>query len=119
MDWSTLRSVNKKIGQIGDALSTKKLVEIPYSLIPDWFRQNSKLVNELGRPLPLDRIPKRPKWRRAPQNAIDIALHEVFKAIEMDTEGNDNGQINAKTDGGAGADGMPYEVVTGADERAH
>ena len=24
MDWSTLRSINKKIGQIGDALLTKK-----------------------------------------------------------------------------------------------
>ena len=46
VDWSTLRSINKKIGQIRDALSTKKPVEISYSLVPDWFRQNPKLVDE-------------------------------------------------------------------------
>ena len=42
MDWSSLRSISKKIGQIGDALSTKKLVGIPYSPVPDWFKQNPK-----------------------------------------------------------------------------
>ena len=119
VDWSTLRSINEKIGQIGDALSTKKPMEIPYSPVPNWFRQYSKLVNEPGHPLPLNRLPKRPKWRRAPQNGIDIALHEVFKAMEMNIEGNDDGQINAGADRGAGADIVPYEVVTKADERAH
>ena len=38
VDWSTLKSVNKKIGQIGDALAMKKPVNIPYEPIPDWFR---------------------------------------------------------------------------------
>ena len=64
VDWSTLRFINKKIGQIGDALSTKKLVDIPYEPVPDWFRQNLKLVDELGHPLPHDRIPKRPRLER-------------------------------------------------------
>ena len=63
VDWSTLRSINKKIRQIRDALSTKKPVEIPYSPIPDWFRQNHKLVDEPRCLLPLDKIPKRPRWR--------------------------------------------------------
>ena len=119
VDWSTLKSINKKIGQIGDALSTKKLVDIPYEPIPNWFRQNPKLVDEPRRPLPPNRIPKRPRWRRAPQNAIGIVLREVFEAMEMDVEGNDDGQINVGVDGGAGVDGMPHEVVTGADKRAH
>ena len=119
VDWSTLRSINKKIGQIEGALSTKKPMEIPYSLILDCFRQNPKLVDELGRPLPPQKIPKRPKWRRAPQNAIDIALHEVFEAMEMDAEGNDDGQINIGAYRGVGVDVVLHEVVTGADERAH
>ena len=136
VDWSTLKSVNKKIGQIGDALAMKKPVNIPYEPIPDWFRQNPKLVDEPGRPLPPDRIPKRPRWRRAPQNPIDIVLREVFEAMEMDVEGNDDGQNNVgahggvgldevphevpiEADGGIGAVGVPEEVVTWADERAH
>ena len=76
-------------------------------------------MDELGHPLPTHRIPKRPKWRRAPQNTIDIVLHEVFKAMEMDVEGNDDRQINAGANRGAGADGVPHEVVTGMDERAY
>ena len=93
-------------------------------------------MDEAGRPLPLDRIPKGPRWRRAPQNAIDIALHKVFEAMEIDAERNDDGQINVssnrgvgadkvphevliKADGGAGADEVPHEVVTRADKRAH
>ena len=136
VDWSTLKSINKKIGQIGDALSIKKPVNIPYKPIPDWFRQNPKLVDEPGHPLPPYRTPKRPRWRRAPQNPIDIVLREVFEAMEMDVEGNDDGQNNVgvhggvgadevphevliEADGGVGADGVPQEVVTGADERAH
>ena len=75
-------------------------------------------MDELGRPLPSDRIPKKRRWRLAPQNAIDIALHEVFEAMEMDVEGNNDGQINGGTDGGAGADELPHEVVTKADARA-
>ena len=70
-------------------------------------------MDELGRPLPLDRTPKRPRWRRAPQNPIDIVLREVFKAMEMDVEGNDDGQINAGVHVGVGADEVPHEVVTG------
>ena len=70
-------------------------------------------MDEPKRPLPPDKIPKRPKWRRAPQNTIDIALHEVFKAMEMDAEGNDDGQINAK------ADGVLHEIMIEVDERAH
>ena len=136
VDWSTLKSVNKKIGQIGNALAIKKPVNIPYEPIPDWFRQNPKLVDEPGRPLPPDRTPKKPRWRRAPQNPIDIVLREVFEAMEMDVEGNDDGQNNVgvhrrvgadevphevpiEVDGGVGAVGVPQEVVTGADERAH
>ena len=56
--------------------------------------------------------------------------------MEMDADGNDEGQINVGVNGGAGAnkvphevvtkadrgieaDGVPHEVVTGAEERAH
>ena len=67
-------------------------------------------MDEPGCPLPPDKIPKRPKWRRAPQNAIDIALHEVFEAMEMDAKGNDDGQINVEADGGVGTDRVPYEL---------
>ena len=77
--------------------------------------QNPKLVDEPGHPFPSDKTPKRPRWRRAPQNPIDIVLREVFKAMEMDVEGNDDGQINAGMHGGIGADEVPHEVLTKAD----
>ena len=93
-------------------------------------------MDEPRRPLPPDRTPKRPRWRRASQNPIDIVLQEVFEAMEMDVEGNDDGQNNVgahggvgleevphevpiEADGGIGADGVPEEVVTRADERVH
>ena len=93
-------------------------------------------MDEQRHPLPLDRTPKRPRWRRAPQNPIDIVLREVFEAMEMDVVGNDDGQNNVsvhgrvgadevphevsiEADGGVGADGVPQEVVIGADKRAH
>ena len=90
-------------------------MNIPYEPIPDWFRQNPKLVDEPRRPLPSDRTPKRPRWRRALQNPIDIALREVFEAMEMDVEGSDDGQINAGVHGGVGVDKVPYEVLIEAD----
>ena len=74
VDWFTLRSTNKSIGQIRNALSMKKQVEIPYSLVPDWFRQNPKLMDEPRSPLLPDKIPKKPKWRPVSQNMIGIAL---------------------------------------------
>ena len=79
VDWFTLRSTNKSIGQIRDALSKKKPVEIPYSPVRDWFKQNPKLVDEPWSLLPPNGIPKKPKWRPAPQNVVDIALQEVFE----------------------------------------
>ena len=90
-------------------------MKISYFPIPDWFRQNPKLTDKLESPLLLDKIPKKPKWRPALQNAIDITVHEVFKAME----GNDDGRFNRGMDGGARADGVVDEIVTGADERAH
>ena len=114
VDWSTLKS-NKKIGQTEYSLSTKEPVDIPYEPVPNSFRQNPKLVDELGRPLLPDRTPKRPRWTRALHNPIDIVLREVFKAMEMDVEGNDDGQINADADEGVGADEVPHKVVTEAD----
>ena len=138
---STSRLVYSKICEQEDwtnrrCFGNEKPVNIPYEPIPNWFRQNPKLVDEPGRPLPPDRIPKRPKWRRAPQNPIDIVLQEVFEAMEMDVEGNDDGQNNIgahggvglnevlhevpiEADGGIGAVGLPEEVVTRADKRAH
>ena len=47
-----------------------------------------------GSPFPPDRIPKKPKRKLALQNAIDIALQEVFEAMEMDVEGNDDKQFS-------------------------
>ena len=39
--------------------------------------------------------------------------------MEMDAKGNDERQINVEADGGARADGVPHEIVTKANERAH
>ena len=67
---------------------------------------------------------------------LTLYLREVFEAMEMDVEGNDDGENNVgvhggvgaddvphevpiEADGGVGADGVPQEVVIRADERAH
>ena len=93
-------------------------------------------MDEPRRPLSPDKTPKRSRWRRAPQNPTDIVLREFFEAMEIDEEGNDDGQINVsvhkgvgadevprevvtKADGGVAADGVPQEVVIEVDERAH
>ena len=88
--------VHSKIHQQEDwtnwrCLGNKKPVHIPYEPIPKWFRQNPKFVDKPGRQLPPDRTPKRPRWRLAPQNPIDIVLWKVFEAMKMDVEGNDDG----------------------------
>ena len=72
-------------------------------------------MDEPWRPLPPDRTPKRPRWKRAPQNSIDFVFREVFEAMEMDIEGNDDGQINAGMDGGVGVDEVLHKVLTKAD----
>ena len=46
-------------------------------------------------------------------------MQEVFEAIEMDVEGNDDRQFNRGADKGTGANGVADEVVTRVDERAH
>ena len=42
-------------------------------------------------------------------------LHEVFEAMEMDVEGNNDGQINVGANEGVGADEVPHEVMIEAD----
>ena len=71
-------------------------------------------MDELGSPFPLDKISKKLRWRLAPQNAIDIALQEVFEAMEVDVEGNDDVQFNRGANRGAKANGVADEVVTGS-----
>ena len=102
VDWSTLRS--DKFGHIGDALSAKKPVAIPYSPVPDWFRENPRLVDEPGHPLPPDREVRRPRWRPPPDNAMDIALGEAFAAMDVDVDAEADAK-GAGADEGAGADG--------------
>ena len=41
VDWSTLRA--EGFGAIGQGLSAKQLVHIPYAPIPEWFKNNRRL----------------------------------------------------------------------------
>ena len=85
VDWSTLWQ--DKFGSVGDALSKCQDVDIPYSPVPQWFRKNPKLVDELGCPLPKDREPKWPCLRRMAENDMDMILGEAFAIMDMNADG--------------------------------
>ena len=63
-------------------------MDIPYSPLPQWFRKNPKLLDDLGCALPKGREPKRPRLKRTLENDMDMTLGEAFAAMDRDVDGN-------------------------------
>ena len=85
MDWSTLQ--RDKFGFVGDALSKCEDVDIPYSPLLQWFRENLKLLDEPRCTLLEGQEPKRPCLRRTTKNDMDMILEEAFAIMDMDVYG--------------------------------
>ena len=85
VDWSTLWQ--NKFGSVGDALLKCQDVDILCSPVPQWFRENPKLVDESGCPLPEGREPKRPCLIHTVENDMDMTLEEAFAIMDMDVDG--------------------------------
>ena len=81
-------------------------VDILYSPLPQWFRKNPKLLDELGCALPEDQEPKWPCLRCIAENDMDMTLGEAFAIMDMDVDGEQgmesptvaqaDGQVEAK-----------------------
>ena len=50
VDWSTLPSTG--FGRLSDMYLTRKPTKIPYVVVPDWFRSNPTLLEDLESPTP-------------------------------------------------------------------
>ena len=76
-------------------------MDIPYCPVPQWFRENLKLVDELGCPLLEGWEPIQPRLRRTAENDMDMTLGEAFAIMNMDVDGEQGteSQPKAQTDG--------------------
>ena len=61
-------------------------MDIPYSPLLQWFRENPKLLDEPGCTLPEDREPKWPRFRCTMENDMDMILGEAFAIMDGDGE---------------------------------
>jgi hypothetical protein len=116
VDWSTLRSA--EFGHIGEALSARRPIDIPYSPVPQWFRENPRLVDEPGQPLPLQREPRRPRWRPRgahEDDAMDMTLGEAFAAMEVEAT-RESGAISTAEGGPSLADELQSRGADGTEE---
>jgi hypothetical protein len=53
VDWSTLPSIG--FGHLSEMYLKRKLAQITYMAVPDWFRNNPTLVDDLESPIPTNR----------------------------------------------------------------
>jgi hypothetical protein len=117
VDWSTLPSTG--FGCLSEMYLTRKPAQIAYVAVPDWFRSNPALLDNLESPIPANRevwSRSRPhkKRRLSVDNELDRDLGVAFAQMEMIGVG----QAMTKADGTDGAAWVvtgPDRVVTGPD----
>jgi hypothetical protein len=86
VDWSTLLSIG--FGHLLEMYLTRKLAQIAYVPVPDWFRNDPALLDDPESPIPANREPwsrSRPRKRRrvSANNELDRDLGATFAQIEM------------------------------------
>jgi hypothetical protein len=118
VDWSTLPSIG--FGRLSEMYLTRKPTQIPYVVVPVWFRSDPALLNNPESPIPANREPwswSRPhkKRRVSADNELDRDLGAAFAQMEMIMAG----EAMTKGDGAfTRADGVstgPDGVLTRAD----
>jgi hypothetical protein len=125
VDWSTLPSIG--FGRLSEMYLTRKLAQIPYVVVPVWFRSDSALLDDPKSPIPANREPwsrSRPRKRRrvSADNELDRDLGAAFAQMEMIGAGEAITRAGGAFTGAdgvlTGADGVstgPDGVLTGAD----
>jgi hypothetical protein len=114
VDWSTLPSTG--FGCLSEIYQTRKPTQIPYVVVPVWFRNDPSLLDNPESPIPANREPwsrtkSRKRRRLSADNELDRDLGAAFSQMEM------VGAREAMT-GADGADGVstgPDGVLTGPD----
>jgi hypothetical protein len=65
VDWSSLDALHsQKFGGIGITFTKCTVPVIPYTLVPEWFKKNPRLVDEPRVPISDAREPKKPRNRK-------------------------------------------------------
>ena len=83
VDWSSLGPLNeKKFGGIGIAFTKCTVPDIPYIPVPEWFRENSRLVDDPSTPIPDGRKPKRSRHSCRADNDMETISMEVVATME-------------------------------------
>ena len=87
VDWSSLGALNeKKFGGIEIAFTKCTVPDIPYIPVPDWFKENSRLVDDHSTSVPDGREPKRPRHSCRADNDVETVSAEVVATIENGME---------------------------------
>jgi hypothetical protein len=116
VDWSTLPSTG--FGRLSEIYLTRKPAQIPYVVVPVWFRSDPTLLDNPESPIPANRKSwsrSRPRKRKrvSADNELDRDLGAAFAQMEMIGAG----EAMTRADGAfTGADGVstgPDEVLTG------
>jgi hypothetical protein len=86
VDWSTLPSTG--FGCLSEMYQTRKPTQIPYVVVPIWFRSDPALLDDPESPIPANRKPwsrSRPRKRRrlSVDNELDRDLGAAFAQMEM------------------------------------
>jgi hypothetical protein len=90
VDWSTRPSTG--FGHLSEMYLKKKPAQIAYVAVPDWFRNNPALVDDLESPIPANHeswSQSRPRERRQifADNELDRDLGAAFAQMEMTRAG--------------------------------
>ena len=76
----------KKFGGIEIAFTKCTVPDIPYIPVPDWFKENSRLVDDHSTSVPDGREPKRPRHSCRADNDVETVSAEVVATIENGME---------------------------------
>jgi hypothetical protein len=81
VDWSTIPST--RFGRLSEIYLTRKPAQIAYVAVPDWFKSNPTLLDDLESPIPANRKPwsrSRPRKKRrvSADNELDRDLGAAF-----------------------------------------
>jgi hypothetical protein len=122
VDWSTLPSTG--FGRLSEIYLTRELAQIPYVLVPIWFKSDPALLDDLESPIPANRKSwsrSRKTRRVSADNELDRDLGTAFAQMEMigASEAMTRADGADEADGAfTGADGVstgPDGVLTGPD----
>jgi hypothetical protein len=87
VDWSSLGALTeKKFGGIGIAFTKCTVPDIPYIPVPEWFRENSGLVDDPSTPVPNGREPKRPRHSCRAENDIETVNLGELRGVTLESK---------------------------------